>query len=241
MSDPTLFGVAVTQFDGDARLLPIGELDLLTAPAIADAADAALRGDPQRLVLDLARTRFIDAKGVRAVLDLTRRYDGKVSVLAARPEVQRVFALARVADLVPVGEDEPPGRHAALEARCVATMEAAQDLWLAWRRGGVEAVLERTDDDVLWRPWQGDGETFVGHEGLRRFVREIDARRPVASAVHHFIGLGDAVLVSATSRPVLDGEGATRDAVWLYEFEDGRLRRATSHADRTSALEAAVA
>jgi anti-anti-sigma factor len=241
MSDPTLFGVAVTQVDGDARLLPIGELDLLTAPAIADAADAALRGDPQRLVLDLARTRFIDAKGVRAVLDLTRRYDGKVTVLTARPEVQRVFSLARVADLVPVEDGEPSEEHAALEARCVATMEAVQDLWLAWRQAGVEAVIEMTDDDVLWQPWQGRGETFVGHEGLRRFVREVDVRRPVANLVHHFIGLGDAVMVAASSRPVLDGDGAGRKAVWLYEFEDGRLRRATSHADRTSALEAAVA
>jgi anti-anti-sigma factor len=241
MPEPSLFGTAVTQLNGDARLLPVGELDLLAAPGLADAADVALRTEPDRIVLDLARTSFIDAKGVRAVLDLADRHGDRLIVRPARPDVQRVFALARVDTALPLDADaEVPAAHVALEQTCVANMAFVQDLWTAWRQGGAEAVIARTDDDVEWAPWQGGGDTFIGHEGLRRFVRDVDARKPVASVVHHFVGLGDAVMVSATSRPVLDGDGQTRAAVWLYELRDGRLRRATSHADRASALQAAV-
>lgn len=241
MPDPSLFGIAVTQLDGNARLLPIGDLDLLAVPGLADAADVAVRREPDRIVLDLARTSFIDAKGVRAVLDLADHHRDRLIVRPARPDVQRVFALARVDEQVPLdGDAEVPMAHAALERTCVANMTFVQDLWLAWRQGGVEAVLARTGDDVEWEPWQGGGDTFLGHEGLRRFVRDVEARKPVASVVHHFVGLGDAVMVSATSRPVLDGDGEPRAAVWLYELRDGRLRRATSFADRASALEAAA-
>jgi anti-anti-sigma factor len=241
MFDLSLFGIAVTQHDAEARLLPIGELDLLAAPALADAADVALRGGPERIALDLARTRFIDARGVRGVLELVRRHGDRMVIAPASPEIQRVFSLARVDGEIPVTREPISTAHAALQRGCVANLVAVQELWMAWRQGGAEAVIARTDDDVEWSPWEGGGEVFVGHEGLRRFVRNVDPQNPVASTVHHFIGLGDAVLVVATTRPVLDGNGSPRQAVWLYELRDGRLRRATSHADRTSALEAAVA
>jgi anti-anti-sigma factor len=241
MPDFPLFGIAVTQLDGDARLLPIGDLDLLAAPGLADAADVALRAAPDRIVLDLARTSFIDAKGVRAVLELAGRHGDRLIVRPARPDVQRVFTLARVDEQLPLdGDAEVPAAHSELERTCVANMLYVQDLWQAWRQGGAEAVIARTGDDVEWAPWQGGGDTFVGHDGLRRFLRDVDARKPVASVAHHFVGLGDAVMVAATSRPVFEGDGVPRAAVWLYELRDGQLRRATSYADRASALAAAV-
>jgi anti-anti-sigma regulatory factor/ketosteroid isomerase-like protein len=238
--DPLLFGVAVTQLEGDARVVPLGELDLLNVGGLTEAVEIAALAEPDRIVLDLARTSFIDAKGVGAVLDLAHRFAGRLAVLPAPPEIQRVFSLAQVEGQVPLGDAVVPATHAALERQCLRGLRIVQELWCAWRQGGVEAVIAVTDDDVEWTPWEGGGDTFIGHEGLRRFSRDVDARRPIASVVHHFVGLGDAVLVSGTSRPMLDGEGPPRQALWLYELENGRLVRATSHADRASALAAAV-
>jgi anti-sigma B factor antagonist len=52
------------------RLLRVaGEVDLATAPELAEALDTALKPHGQSVVLDLAEVDFIDTSGVRALLD----------------------------------------------------------------------------------------------------------------------------------------------------------------------------
>jgi anti-sigma B factor antagonist len=50
-----------------------GELDLATAPALADAVTGLLAGAPVRqLRVDLAEVRFLDSSGIRALLQARR-------------------------------------------------------------------------------------------------------------------------------------------------------------------------
>lgn len=56
---------------GYAVVRPHGEIDCATAPALADALDAAGR-DGERVVLDLAAVTFMDTSGIHAIIDSWR-------------------------------------------------------------------------------------------------------------------------------------------------------------------------
>src|SRR5205085_9186552 len=62
-------------------------------------------------------------------------------------------------------------------------VELVRRLWDAFERGGIEAVLEIADADVVWEPYGGGGEVYRGHEGLRAYMtsraernEDLDAR-----------------------------------------------------------------
>jgi anti-anti-sigma factor len=55
------------------RLVVEGELELATAPALAEQLTAAERARPGVLTLDLSELSFISAAGMRVVLDAARR------------------------------------------------------------------------------------------------------------------------------------------------------------------------
>jgi anti-sigma B factor antagonist len=61
------FDVRPTAVRGHPVLVVQGELDLLTAPALADAVRAALADRPPLLALDLTATTFLDSSGAREI------------------------------------------------------------------------------------------------------------------------------------------------------------------------------
>ncbi|MGH2743854.1 MAG: STAS domain-containing protein [Thermoleophilaceae bacterium] len=76
-----------------------GELDLATAPTLADQLTEAERGRPGVLTLDLSGLSFISVAGMRVVLDAARRAkrEGRsLVVLNPQPHVRRLFALTAV-------------------------------------------------------------------------------------------------------------------------------------------------
>ena len=98
-SDPiealTQFDCQLRQAGGDGvRLAVTGELDRATVPRF-ERAVAAL-DDPGHLVLDLDELEFIDAGGLRSIVDIARRAErsGRV-VQLANPNVmlRRLFTL----------------------------------------------------------------------------------------------------------------------------------------------------
>lgn len=97
----------------DGVVRPRGELDLATV----DQVRQALRDQTashRHVILDLGALRFLDTSGLRLVLetvDESRRDGFSFTVLPGPPEIQRLFDLAGVTDMVPfAGGGEPPLR-----------------------------------------------------------------------------------------------------------------------------------
>jgi anti-sigma B factor antagonist len=83
-----------TRQDGTASLEVRGELDIGTAPQLAEAVDAALDDGCREVVLDLAGTTFVDSAGLGALVTAARAVDqrrGKMAVVSPRGSEARVL------------------------------------------------------------------------------------------------------------------------------------------------------
>ena len=80
-------------------LVVVGELDVVTAPALAErlAADATIR------VIDLRRVTFVDAQGIRPLLLAARGRSsgGTIELAAPSRAVRRFLELAGLAPIAP--------------------------------------------------------------------------------------------------------------------------------------------
>lgn len=101
------FDVQNTTVRGHPVLEVRGELDLLTAPELAERVDQALAEKPPLLAIDLTATTFIDSSGARQLARAARaagRVGTAVQVVCPpgnRP-VRLVIDLLDLAALVPV-------------------------------------------------------------------------------------------------------------------------------------------
>ncbi|HEY6760082.1 MAG TPA: STAS domain-containing protein [Baekduia sp.] len=98
---PPDFSVTVGR-DGDAvRLAVAGELDLATAPLVAEHLDGVGRA----LVLDLAGVTFMDSSGVALLIEATRRAAGEgwsLSIARTPPDALAVLELCGLLDVLPL-------------------------------------------------------------------------------------------------------------------------------------------
>jgi anti-anti-sigma factor len=77
-----------------ARVRPVGELDLATAPVLRAELDALRDAGCRRVVLDLSSLDFMDAAGLRCLVDFDAHARQNGCTLALIPgvrHVQRVF------------------------------------------------------------------------------------------------------------------------------------------------------
>jgi anti-anti-sigma factor len=86
---PPEFSVAVGHSRDTVTLAPAGEVDLVTAPLIADHLEAIAAGDVRHLVLDLEGITFMDSNGVALLLGTWRRaaQEGWALTIANTPPV----------------------------------------------------------------------------------------------------------------------------------------------------------
>jgi anti-sigma B factor antagonist len=80
-----------------------GDVDLLTAPALAGVLHGLLDDGRQRIVIDLARCRFVDARGVAVFAEVAQRaagLGGSVTIRSASESTRRVLDITRVSELV---------------------------------------------------------------------------------------------------------------------------------------------
>jgi anti-sigma B factor antagonist len=87
------------------RLTPTGELDLATAPMLADAFDAAYRDTSvEMVVVDLTELSFIDSTGIHLLLRMHAACgDGdRMRVVNGSRQVERLFDLTGVRDHLPI-------------------------------------------------------------------------------------------------------------------------------------------
>jgi stage II sporulation protein AA (anti-sigma F factor antagonist) len=93
------FRCEIEQDTAGARVVPVGELDLMTVPLLEAALQEAEQHQPQRVLLDLGRLTFIDSSGLQVILRAEQRLAESGSQLVLRsgsPEVERIFDLSGV-------------------------------------------------------------------------------------------------------------------------------------------------
>ena len=95
-----------TEQDGNgARVALSGELDMAATFTLEQELDRLIdRERVRRLVLDLRDLTFVDSTGLRLLVqtDARAREGGfELALVRGRPEVQRVFELAGLAELLP--------------------------------------------------------------------------------------------------------------------------------------------
>jgi len=96
--------IAADRDDRRARLVLGGELDMEARFQAEQALDRLLAEPVEQIVVDIAEVTFVDSTGMGLVLevhDRSRSEGFKLRLLRGPDEVQRVFELAGVADVLP--------------------------------------------------------------------------------------------------------------------------------------------
>lgn len=105
--------------------------------------------------------------------------------------------------------------------------------------GGLEAALALTDPDVEWMPHAAGGRVLTSQE-LLDFYAEFQGERHMVNARLYSVGAeGDDLVLASGSFRLKGGGGISEFQIhFVYEFEEGRLVRATTYATRAEALDA---
>lgn len=86
MGSSPSFAVQVTGLATRAHIIHVqGEVDVASAPALADCIATSLARDPLALVLDLTGTTFMDCSGISAIVEARRDLPEDSSVILRRP------------------------------------------------------------------------------------------------------------------------------------------------------------
>lgn len=124
--------------------------------------------------------------------------------------------------------------------------ETVKQIYDAFLRGDVPAILERVADDVVWDhsqvasapcPWNGN---FSGKANLPRFFAAVGENLDFETGVfdpHTFIESGNrlAVLLRLESTVRRNGRKLASDSVHVWTFGDDRLVRRYQHFNDTAA------
>ncbi|WP_258054767.1 STAS domain-containing protein [Streptomyces sp. Ru71] len=88
---------------GEATLVELrGDIDLLTAPALADRLDALTAGRRPDVVIDLRAVNFIDCSGLRVLCRVRSRAlerRGRLRLISDSPRFLMILRHVRLADV----------------------------------------------------------------------------------------------------------------------------------------------
>ena len=125
-------------------------------------------------------------------------------------------------------------------------VETVEDCIRAWNRDDRDGWLGPAHPEVEWssaiqRQVEGSDQVFRGRDGVARFWDEWHAIWNVEIDVSEVRDLGDSVLAFAELRA--KGKGSSAEVAqsigYLFEFEDGKIRRGAAYLSPEEALEAA--
>jgi anti-anti-sigma factor len=97
------FELHVAFGDDLATVAVVGEVDLLTAPALASALNALVDAGRHHLVVDLAGCRLMDASGLGVLVGVAARLsesDGTVAVRSASGLTRQILDITHVSDFI---------------------------------------------------------------------------------------------------------------------------------------------
>ena len=100
------------QDQGTPRLIVSGELDLASAEELEAGLKQLESAEPDVLVLDLRELDFMDSTGLRTVIAADARAkerSGRLVVVRASEEVDRVFRLTRMDQHLELVDEPPAG------------------------------------------------------------------------------------------------------------------------------------
>jgi ketosteroid isomerase-like protein len=124
--------------------------------------------------------------------------------------------------------------------------ELVQQICAVWSRGDLEGTIAFIDDDASWEPsgrFIGSGETYRGHEGVRRFWDIF--REPWESISLEPLDFAEVDESRILTRTRFRGTGRASGLVTetelyvVWTIADGKLSRYQSFGDRSAALESA--
>ena len=93
-----------------------GEIDLASAPLLADAIDEALGSGAAELWIDLGRLDFMDSSGLHTLHDARRRtaaLNRRLAVICPAGPVRRLFDIAGLGEHVPLYPDRAAAHRGA--------------------------------------------------------------------------------------------------------------------------------
>jgi anti-sigma B factor antagonist len=100
------------QTDGDAVIALDGELDLASAPDLAELAGELVRHGAGNIIVDARRLSFCDSSGLRILVSIAnhlRPTGGRVAIVNPQPTVLRVLELTGLDHTVMIDWDPPQG------------------------------------------------------------------------------------------------------------------------------------
>jgi anti-anti-sigma factor len=96
---------------GDTHVIALaGEFDLAQGSRLQRELARAEAGDARIVVVDLRGLGFVDTTGLHLILLAHRRLAGRLVLVRGGPQIQRVFEICGVEELLPF-VDEPPARQ----------------------------------------------------------------------------------------------------------------------------------
>lgn len=126
-----------------------GDLDVTRVPSLRRSIDELLAGGCVRIVLNLARTSYIDSSGMGLIIGETRRMRDRGALLSltnVSPRVMRSLSIARVVDLIPVSSGSGASAIPALDPSALPrwrTTVAVDPKRLDLTRAHVSRLLDR--------------------------------------------------------------------------------------------------
>jgi anti-anti-sigma factor len=103
--------VPAARGEGDAVIASLrGEIDLHNSSELRDAMlTVLLRGDPKKLVLDLALVPYMDSSGLAVLVEALKRMQrrgGRIFLINLQPRVKGLLEIARLDTLFISAKDE---------------------------------------------------------------------------------------------------------------------------------------
>jgi ketosteroid isomerase-like protein len=124
----------------------------------------------------------------------------------------------------------------------VAKVRASLD---AWNRGDVDGWLAAAHPEIEWvsevaQRMEGSETVYRGDAELRRFWDEWHALWDVVIEITETLDAGDTVVAMANVRAHGDASGVDLETpiAYVFQFEDGLVRRARAYFDQQEALSA---
>jgi len=99
MPEPDALEIQIDRPEGAVVLRPIGDIDLSRSPVLRERLRQNLEARPARLVVDLAKTTYMDSSGVATLVEaltIARRNSTLLILCAMQERVRSVFEIARL-------------------------------------------------------------------------------------------------------------------------------------------------
>jgi ketosteroid isomerase-like protein len=127
-----------------------------------------------------------------------------------------------------------------------ANTKVVRDIYAAFGRGDMPAILGVLDENVRWShprggviPWGGERRGHVGAtEFFAALIQHLDVERFAPRA---FVAEGDYVVVTGVERMRVKATGRSYEVEWVHAFtlRDGRVTEFAEYTD-TATIEAAL-